>query len=1006
MPVTGAGSDRMTVARPVGVSAGGLGLLLAWCGGAAIAHLTGATPMVILLAAGVVWLLAAAVSGWLALRSVSIRSITIPASSTQLEEFPLSVELTAARPVFVEVRTAGAMIASGWAATDGLTTTAVMVRRGAVRNVHVRVRTPGLIGLVWWARRVDVAVAEHVVAPVLQAGSAQIQRSAARDGGAFAGRPGAIAGDIDGVRPWRDGDSEQSVHWTSSIRAGELVVYDRRHDAEQRWLVTARPGTDDPDGEAGRARSAIEQGLRSGAEVWAVIGDGEPVTIPDRATAARWTALAELGNVRRPADERARRRPVEPEATARPVARWWAAAATLVSLLMLTAALEYGPAVTIGVALGVLFGALVSARSLASGEPSSVAVRTLVAVGALLAFLMVAATAGRLTGLLGLLRGPLPQILVILIALHGFECRDRRTVRVGLGISAVVVMYAAGFRVDGDVLWWMLAWGACFGVTCVLLGSPTDAPPAQHRPETLPLLQRVTPSRQWVPTGTALAVGAVATLALLAVVPVPQGPARLTLPTFIDDPRDVALPGAVAGPDGEVRTADADRGGDRAPAGQAGGYTGFADSMDTSVRGALSDDIVMRVRAPAADFWRGQTFAEFDGRRWYADQQLGVRRIGPEIDVPPTLGDTVGDEIEVDRFVQTFFAEEDLPNVVFAAYRPTQVIIDADVWTRSDGAIRASTVLPAGSVYTVVSARPRVTAEILRDQGHIGRRLSPLGKGMLAPYLEVPESTTAETIALAERLAAGRRSTYDVVQAYEQWMAANVEYDLNAPVPPAGVDAVHDFLFNSRRGFCEQIASALTIMLRTQGVPARLATGYAAGTRDRIAGVYEVRGSDAHAWVEVWFPETGWQAFDPTAFVPLSGEPTAATIGVDLFGGARRAFAAHPVAFLASTAGLVAMVVVARAGLVLWQRRRRGRWGVLQDRFAALAAALGAPEGATNPDRAERWVKRDDAVTAAATAQLVAERLDRVAFDPTFDDDDATFDDTRKLVGSLAESRR
>ena len=59
-------------------------------------------------------------------------------------------------------------------------------------------------------------------------------------------------------------------------------------------------------------------------------------------------------------------------------------------------------------------------------------------------------------------------------------------------------------------------------------------------------------------------------------------------------------------------------------------------------------------------------------------------------------------------------------------------------------------------------------------------------------------------------------------------------------------------------------------MLRTQGVPTRVATGYAAGTRDRIAGVYEVRASDAHAWVEVWFPETGWQAFDPTASVPFS----------------------------------------------------------------------------------------------------------------------------------------
>ena len=56
-----------------------------------------------------------------------------------------------------------------------------------------------------------------------------------------------------------------------------------------------------------------------------------------------------------------------------------------------------------------------------------------------------------------MLRGPLPQVLVILVLLHGFECRDRRTVRVGLGISGVVLVYAAGFRVDDAIGWWLLA---------------------------------------------------------------------------------------------------------------------------------------------------------------------------------------------------------------------------------------------------------------------------------------------------------------------------------------------------------------------------------------------------------------------------------------------------------------------------------------------------------------------------------------------------------------------
>src|SRR5690606_8327475 len=129
---------------------------------------------------------------------------------------------------------------------------------------------------------------------------------------------------------------------------------------------------------------------------------------------------------------------------------------------------------------------------------------------------------------------------------------------------------------------------------------------------------------------------------------------------------------------------------------------------------------------------------------------------------------------------------------------------------------------------------------------------------------------------------------YDVIQAYVGWLGANVEYDLNAPLPDAGEDAVHDFLFDTRLGFCEQIASALTVMLRTQGVPARLATGYLPGSRDRIAGVFEVRASDAHAWVEVWFPESGWQAFDPTASVPLSADAQIGTLGADLAAGAGR----------------------------------------------------------------------------------------------------------------------
>jgi hypothetical protein len=83
---------------------------------------------------------------------------------------------------------------------------------------------------------------------------------------------------------------------------------------------------------------------------------------------------------------------------------------------------------------------------------------------------------------------------------------------------------------------------------------------------------------------------------------------------------------------------------------------------------------------------------------------------------------------------------------------------------------------------------------------------------------------------------------------------------------------VDDFVFRSRLGWCEQIASTLVVMARSVGIPARLTTGFVPGERDALTGRFVVRERDAHAWAEVYFDGIGWQGFDPTASVPLSGE--------------------------------------------------------------------------------------------------------------------------------------
>jgi transglutaminase-like putative cysteine protease len=990
----GTGADGVSFRRPFGIAAGTVGLALAWLGGAAIVQLTGATAVLILLALGFVAAIVAGLLGWIALAPCRLETPIVPSLVVQGETFALRLPVRTRRPVWVDVRRDSEVIASGWSDGSTFDASAATARRGRFDEVQVRLRAAGVIGLVWWTRTAHLTIPAIHVAPRPDSGRAHVERTTTASGGERAGRAGAIAGEIDGVRPWRDGDSDKWVHWASTLRTGELVVHDRRQDADEQWLVRARFGLPEPDVEAGVVRNALEAGLRNGATVSVAVGDGEPVPIADADAAARWTAAVDLGPSSTPSAGRHwwSVGAAEPEVRSTVRARWWAAGTTALALVMLAGVLDSGPLMLGVILIGVFGGAWASARSLATGAPPPTWIRSLVGVGSLVALVVVAASTGRLEGLLQFLSGPLTQVLIVLVILHGFECRDRRSVRVGIGVSAVVVMYASAFRVDDGLVWWLVAWSVAAAISlAVLVQVPTEP-------------RRGVDGGRFAAIVAIAAVVIVASVGVLALVPVPDGPAVLALPSMLRGESDVSLPGAIAGADGELRDdGSSDTNGDRAPAGVAGDYVGFSETMDTSVRGTLSDDVVMRVRASEPAFWRGQTFAEFDGRRWHADDDVGALLEAPVVEVPSSIGNIrLASDVDVDEFIQTYYFERELPSVVFHAERPLQVYIESDVWARPDGALRAATTLPPGSVYTVVSARPRVDAARLERQGDVADRLTPYGRAALEHYLEVPPSTTPDTIRLADDLASQTSTTYATVRAFEAWLADNVEYDLDAPRPDPGEDAVHDFLFDSRLGFCEQIASAMTVMLRTQGVPARLVTGYVPGERDAVTGVFEVRASDAHAWVEVWFPETGWQAFDPTASVPLSANAEAGTVGEELLAGlegflGRNVDQVLPLLAAAAAAGGCGWLLI-----VLRRRRERGRWGLLQDRFAEVAVRRGAPAGSPNPRLARAWTDPD----AAASAANVAAELDRVAFDPAFVDDDETYHSTRKLVGSLPGAGR
>jgi transglutaminase-like putative cysteine protease len=133
-------------------------------------------------------------------------------------------------------------------------------------------------------------------------------------------------------------------------------------------------------------------------------------------------------------------------------------------------------------------------------------------------------------------------------------------------------------------------------------------------------------------------------------------------------------------------------------------------------------------------------------------------------------------------------------------------------------------------------------------------------------YLQLPAHQPARIADLARQITseAGATTAYDKAKAIEAYLRANYKYDTHVTRPPPGTDYVDYFLFENKSGFCEYYSTAMVVMLRTLGIAAREATGFAPGEQDKASGEYVVRESSSHAWPEVYFPEYGWIEFEPT----------------------------------------------------------------------------------------------------------------------------------------------
>ena len=177
--------------------------------------------------------------------------------------------------------------------------------------------------------------------------------------------------------------------------------------------------------------------------------------------------------------------------------------------------------------------------------------------------------------------------------------------------------------------------------------------------------------------------------------------------------------------------------------------------------------------------------------------------------------------------------------------------------------LRARYVLRAGDNYNVVSLVSTADAESLRTS------TSDYPDWVREIYLQMPDGMTDETFQLAADLTEPYDTAYDKAWAIQNWMRENIDYDDQIDAAPEDIEPIHYTLFVSRQAYCTYYASAMTMMLRSQGIPARIVNGYAQGEFREDSTSYRVKASDAHTWVEVFFPEYGWIQFEPTATIPV-----------------------------------------------------------------------------------------------------------------------------------------
>ena len=301
----------------------------------------------------------------------------------------------------------------------------------------------------------------------------------------------------------------------------------------------------------------------------------------------------------------------------------------------------------------------------------------------------------------------------------------------------------------------------------------------------------------------------------------------------------------------------------------------FNSELSLGTGFSLSDTVVFNVQVPEIPdednpprfYWRGRIYDTYQNGTWHSREttQTKFSPASNALVVPNTSGQS--------RFRFTFSIGNDPISLLYAPSQPIwvsragSVVVTATETGDDVSAWFASPILQGGESYQVEAAINNPSGNKLQTAG------TNYPTWVTEKYLQMPEDFSPRVHELAMQITEGAQTPYEQTTLITQYLRQQIEYSATVQKAPNGTDPLEWILFQYKKGYCVYYASTEVLMLRSLGIPARIAVGFAQGEYSAESNRYIVRKLDAHAWPEVYFPGIGWVEFEPTGSQPTLSRP-------------------------------------------------------------------------------------------------------------------------------------